>query len=226
MSTCTHCRTRLIQAVSSLRITFLAIRVWALYSRVSSVLRHKRHIPNPPSPSTHLLSGLPFPFATSRRSSSSLASCDGLLLLLPSALGSSQALQLLAENVLEGFVAPCEKHDVVSIDCFAAGMAGEGFEVAGCVGCRWVLGSKMVKLQAGCDCVPICVYTSSVNAPMNCGVAFRSSARRASSTNCPIEYQSADLRRCCRSALALGVTEFTMYCAPLPVQQLRHRQKP
>lgn len=45
--------------------------------------------------------------------------------------------------------------------------------------------------------VPICVYTSSVNAPINCGVALRSSARRVSSTNWPIEYQRADLRRCC-----------------------------
>ena len=43
--------------------------------------------------------------------------------------------------------------------------------------------------------IPICVYTSSVRAPINCGVALRSSARRASSTNWPIEYQSADLRR-------------------------------
>lgn len=43
--------------------------------------------------------------------------------------------------------------------------------------------------------IPICVYTSSVRAPMNWGVALRSSARRASSTNWPIEYQRADLRR-------------------------------
>ena len=54
-------------------------------------------------------------------------------------------------------------------------------------------------------CVPICVYTSSVKAPMNCGVAFRSSARRASSTNWPIEYQSADLRRC-GGSVSLGAT--------------------
>jgi hypothetical protein len=43
--------------------------------------------------------------------------------------------------------------------------------------------------------IPICVYTSSVNAPMNCGVALRSEVRHSSSMYWPIEYQRADLRR-------------------------------
>jgi hypothetical protein len=46
------------------------------------------------------------------------------------------------------------------------------------------------------NCSPIWVYTSSVKAPMNCGVAFRSLSSDFSSTNWPIEYQSADLSRC------------------------------
>lgn len=91
----------------------------------------KRLIPS--SPCTHDLSGLALSFAGARRSSSFFPSRDSLL-LLASALGRSQAIQLLAQNVLEGFVATCEKHDIVGVDCPAAGVAGEGFEVARCVG--------------------------------------------------------------------------------------------
>lgn len=73
--------------------------------------------------------------------------------------------------------------------------------------------------------IPICVYTSSVKAPINCGVAFRSSARRASSTNWPIEYQSADLRRCG----GLGQPSFNAFAGivlPPPFRRPRRQRKP
>jgi hypothetical protein len=54
--------------------------------------------------------------------------------------------------------------------------------------------------------VPICVYTSSVRAPMNCGVAFRSVVRHSSSTYWPMAYQRADLRRCVALACHLQYT--------------------
>jgi hypothetical protein len=72
--------------------------------------------------------------AASRRPASLLASCDGLL-LLPSALRCLQPIQLLAQDVFERFITPRQEHDVLGVDCFAAGMAGECLKVAGCVGC-------------------------------------------------------------------------------------------
>jgi hypothetical protein len=57
----------------------------------------------------------------------------------------------------------------------------------------------------------IWVYTSSVRAPMNCGVALRSEDRHSSSMYWPIVYQRADLRRCARrvsgSSLILGLSK-------------------
>lgn len=44
--------------------------------------------------------------------------------------------------------------------------------------------------------VPICVQTSSVSAPMNCGVALRLRRMLSSSTICPTANQRPDLRRC------------------------------
>jgi hypothetical protein len=55
-------------------------------------------------------------------------------LLLPSAFSSFHTIELLPQHIFECFIAPREQHDVVCIDGFAAGVAGEGFEVAGSVG--------------------------------------------------------------------------------------------
>lgn len=75
---------------------------------------------------------LPLALAAASRSPSLLSSC-GILLWFSSAFGRFHKIQLLAQNVFERLVTPGEQHDVVCVDGFAAGVAGEGFKVAGCV---------------------------------------------------------------------------------------------
>lgn len=55
----------------------------------------------------------------------------------------------------------------------------------------------LLKTSRSREVFAICVYTSSVSAPMNCGVAFRSEDKHSSSMYWPIVYQRADFRRCC-----------------------------
>ena len=52
------------------------------------------------------------------------------------------------------------------------------------------------KVIDGLGYLPICAQTSSVKAPMNCGVALTPNLRVSSSTILPMENQRADLSRC------------------------------
>jgi hypothetical protein len=60
-----------------------------------------------------------------------------------------------------------------------------------------VLPACFEKLSKSFAVLAICAQTSSVRAPMNCGVALFSEplSRSDESVSWPMEYQSADLRR-------------------------------
>lgn len=101
----------------------------------------------------------------------------------------------LAQQALKPFVAARQQQDVGRVDLGAACVAGEGGEVArgGCYA-PFVVSCGDFGAEDGLP-LPICVQTSSVRAPMNWGVALRSLSWHWWSTNWPMLYQRADLRR-------------------------------